>query len=258
MRLEEAHMYVINDLKRSLRKPDYFNIEQKEEEEFTNLLVSIFLLMEGKEIAQEYIKNNPLVKEFRTKNEDCYIETSFGQGYFFPASKIFGKESTDSFVRDNSCHANSMTAAVILDEIAHDTNPTVLTGVASILDTTFLHSVYSIDLDKGRFIVDYTYNLAMSEDLLKKFYNFKTLNETTVKNMKKMLLLDEKYQKISLEKRGNSTDAIAYFLLSNESMMKYINDVINGEIEDDFPFPTEQDFNESIKNIKKVRNEDRR
>lgn len=253
MKLEEAHKYIVDDNRGILEKPDYFVIEEKYEAVYETLFIDITDLVDGDLSVIDNIKNNPLVIKFEKKGENWFIDTVFGKGMFFAAEDLFGKENTKSFVRLNYCHGNCMTAALIIDEISEGNNPVVLTGVTSFsIGKPVLHSVLAADMEEGRTIVDYTYNLAMSEDLFKKLYNFKVLNETKPMNIIKLIHLNKKYKECMLKSKNSGDDCGcygAYFLLANEDSLQYMMDVIEEKRNDDFPFLTEEDFQKKMKKL---------
>lgn len=258
MKLEEAHKYIVDDNRGILEKPDYFVIEEKYEAIYATLFFDITDLVSGDESVIENIKNNPLVKNFKNKGDCYYVDTTFGEGTFFKAIDVLGEEATNLFVQPNGCHDNSIIAALMINNVYPNNNPVVLTGV-----TTFssgkpvLHSVYAVDTRMGRVVVDYTYNVAMSEDLFKKLYNFKVLAETHADNLVKYADLDKEYRKY-MEKHGidrGCNCSGVYFLLSNEDSLQYMKDVIEERREDDFPFLTDKDFERKMEKLKKQASE---
>lgn len=260
MTLEEAHKYIVQDNEMVLERPNYFVVEEKYEDCYSTLFVDVTELTMGDESVIENIKNNPLVMKFKKKGEYHYLDTRFGSGLFFPAHNILGKENTESFVEQNDCHGNSMTASLIIGDVFSQCNPVVLTGVTTFsIGKPLLHSVCAFDTKKGRIIIDYTYNVAMSEELFLKLYNFKVLSQTKPVDIIKFIKLNRKYRDylVSNNKEVKDSDCYgAYFLLAKEDCFRYINDVIDNKRDDDYLFltETEEDFNRRLERLKKETN----
>lgn len=255
MKLDEAHKYIVQDNEMVLENPDYFVIEEKYEDIYATLFFDITDLVSGDESVIENIKNNPLVKSFKDKGDCYYIDTTFGKGIFFAAHDIFGKEGTNEIIKPNNCHTNSIIASLIIKSMDLGDSPSVLTGITTFsVGKPVLHSVCSVGTGNGRVIVDYTYDLVMSEELFLKLYNFKVLNETNIDNLIKLMNLDRKYRKHMIKTIGRDEGcgcAGVYFLLANEASLQYMKDVIERKREDDFPFLTEEDFERKMEKLRK-------
>ena len=254
MKLEEAHELIVKDRNHEIEDEGYFIYSKEDQMAYANLFVDLSKFAMGKSLFAKNIKKNPLVNKIEKQDDYYYIDTKFGDGLFFPAHEVFGKKGTKQFVLENHCHCNSMLATLFVDKSKPEKKPTVLTGICKFsIGRPLLHSVYTLELKKGRFIVDYTSGLAMTEDLYMKICNFKVLTETKVDDIKKLFKLHDAYLNYVIENKGRRKCGIPnhYFLLSNEGIFEYMNDVIEGKREDDFPFIMPRDLQEQIKNNKK-------
>ena len=254
MKLEEAHKYVMLDYRGKLTPLVRDSVSKEDYEYFCSLFFDISALLEGDKDLVDKIRNNPLVNKLTKKGDDYRINTKFGEGVFFSAFDIFGEEETKSFIKPNNCHGNSLNAALIIDQVVPERKPVVYTGIACLpFSKPFLHSVYCLDFQGIPIVIDYTYNIAMSEDLFNKMYHFKVLNKTSIDAVNKMSEIDCKYKEyLKLNKcKGTYYGLGIYFLLSNDGMMQYLIDVMDGKRKDNFHFLTDKDFQKKISRIRK-------
>lgn len=254
MKIEEAHKYVVKDNRMTLENPGYFLVDEKDESNYLKLFTDITNLMENKKESVRSIRNNPMVYDIKKEGILYSIDTKIGKGYFYKASEILGEEVSNQCFFDNQCHSNSIVASILINSVSKESNPSVYTGITTFsLGRPVLHSVCSVDTRRGKLIIDYTYNVAMSEELFLKLYNFKILTNTKIDNLEKLMFLEEEYAEYTLKKTGKKIVpdcAGVYFLLANEDCLKYMRDIIDEKREDNFPFVTNKDFEKKMEKLK--------
>ena len=100
------------------------------------------------------------------------IDSSIGQ--FFSAKQLF-KQGYPKFIKPHNCHTNSYKFAKFFNKDCE-----VLFGICH-ADIAFIHSVLKIN----DYILDFNYDLVMSENLYNHLFNFKVLNTIKSEDIKK-------------------------------------------------------------------------
>lgn len=208
MKLEEAYKIMEENENKTL-KPTKKNSEFNSET-LMYLFGASFVYANSKNPlkiieTKNLIKNNEIVKNcIFSKNEKkrvIYIETSSVKGFIMSAKF----KNSSSIFPLGKCHDNSIKAMTYVNNQKPSLNPVVLTGIVDfkIKDTNpYLHSALKINSSKfGNLIIDYNFELIMSEELYYAFTNFDLLGTFDINQF------SEVYQKIE-DCKGSSLNGL--------------------------------------------------
>lgn len=251
MDLLRAHEIIKQEVNLKCKEPRYFIPGKSDMNDFINLFYMICTRV-NTDKQVDFMKNK-LVKEYIEVDDKCYIKTQFGDAVFYRADDAVGKENAIQFVKKRQCHHNAGTACLIMNDLDPNLTPKVVTGIVHPhhYSHPYLHSVLYCKGDKdGELLIDFTYNIAMSEGLFKKFYNFEVLSETYPDEILELFKWEKKCSEyLEKNKKKVGYHGITYSLLSIRGMIEYLKDVALGKREDDFPFITNKEHKKAIKKL---------
>lgn len=137
------------------------------------------------------------------------INTQYGSTEFYDAHRLFIGGRYPQWLKPGLCYSNCYTYA-----LSSKTNSKVVSGIAFMGDTTFLHSVVVI-ADK---VIDFNYNIVMSFEMYKKMFCFEILAELESKRIKDTNAWFELNYELL-----NSPDLQTYTLnFAHEDLLNYI------------------------------------
>lgn len=255
MKLEDVRDLLVNDKNKTLRPSNNNIVKEQDISDFGFLFVDVYKFFESKNIVsilkvKAKIKKHKVVKQAKfnydkeTKLKSLYLETEYGSGTILTSDLFFDTKS-DSFFVKGHCHSNSMIAVAKIGEDNPCMEPKVLTGIADFKMfkvKPFLHSVYQIKTKKyGEIIIDHNIDLAMSPNLYNLFLHLEVLGEFYPYQWKPMCDKVDKCNKV-LEQRckEDHKGLNIYAILAYDDYMRYLDDVIENEKEDNFPFKVEK------------------
>ena len=251
MDLNQAHAYIQQEVNLKCKEPRYFIPREQDMKEFITLFGMICTRVNTDK--QVDFTKNKIVKEYKEIDDKCYIKTQFGNAVFYRADEAIGKENAIQFIKPRQCHANCGTACLIMNKLDPTLIPKVVTGIVHPhhYSHPYLHSVlYCRGVEDGELLIDFNYNIAMSMDLFKKFYDFEVLSETSPNEIMELFEWEKKCgEYLSKNKKKIGYHGITYSLLSINGMIEYLKDVVDGKREDDFPFITNKEHKKAIRKL---------
>jgi len=170
-----------NNLKHSNTAKNCSNINLAVKRALTHLISNMLenqLILDN---LKEFTHHKKLLEKNFNMNGEGTIKNPFklninyGTGEFYNSHFLFSNSEYPKFVKPNNCHTNAYKfAKMFIGECQ------VLFGICE-TDHPFLHSVVKIK----DFIVDFNYNLVMSENLYFSLFNFEVLNTINNKDIRK-------------------------------------------------------------------------
>ena len=136
------------------------------------------------------------------------VITEFGQGKFLDSRLLFQDKKYPSYIQKQQCHNNCYDFAR-----KYQGNCKVVTGIVYRKEA-FLHTVINID----GVVIDFNYNLQMTEDLYYSLFNFEIINIVENKKIKE----NHKYLCDNVKSLPSET-TYAELVACYDEVLEYIN-----------------------------------
>lgn len=236
MTLEEAKALLEKDQKHLTRKPIVIPSEKVDKNQYVKLLVGIHCLVNQKGLLKSvknyfYLRKNPLVKSLSKSSYGYKISTQLGDGCFYAFDKVIkGKKVLRCFTK-GQCYSNSM--KLCNGFYANGVNAVLKTGIVhSPIDKpeNFIHSVCAAKSKNGEDVVlDFNYNLSMTEGLYDNLYNFETLNQIPAGKVAEDSDVIFEYARKMRAKGKTANVYSGSYALSDEGVMSYVKEKLSQE-----------------------------
>ncbi len=254
MTLEEVRTELIKDFTSTKKLEPDFGFDNQHKDDVLNLF---YLLIKKFKLSTNLVdklftekslmnlaKTNNFINSINKTKHKYHISTKDGDFIVFDAHRLYTNKKIPDYVKDGHCYENACLDCKYLTEFHKTSEAMVNIGwVQSPCEgsTPAIHAVCSFKApDNSRYIIDYHFNIVMTEEFYKKLFNYHKLNEFDYTQLMKMLDLQKNIKNnpaLNLQKHQ-----WPFILMAPTDYTKYVDQVISGKRQDDFEFVNRENY----------------